>query len=54
MLRVDEASKLFDTTDRKLTDIALQVGFSDYKFFSSVFKKIKGMRPSEYKRLQKN
>ncbi|MDK2811495.1 MAG: Helix-turn-helix domain, partial [Petroclostridium sp.] len=29
------------------------VGYSDYKYFSSVFKKIEGISPSEYTELLK-
>ncbi|HHY81627.1 MAG TPA: AraC family transcriptional regulator [Clostridiales bacterium] len=48
-LRIAEAAKLLETTDRKITDIALEVGFSDYKSFNSVFKRIKGKTASQYR-----
>lgn len=48
-LRTDEACTLLKTTDMKVTDIALQVGFSDMKFFYEVFKKITGKTPGEYR-----
>lgn len=49
-LRVNEACKLLKTTDKRLTDIALEIGFNDYKLFCSNFKRLKGMRPGEYKK----
>lgn len=49
-LRTDEACTLLKSTNMKVTDIALQVGFSDLKFFYEVFKKITGKTPGEYKR----
>ncbi|MGI6570579.1 MAG: AraC family transcriptional regulator [Caldicoprobacterales bacterium] len=48
-LRITEASKLLETTDKKITDIAMEVGFSDYKSFNSVFKRIKGITASQYR-----
>lgn len=49
-LRTDQACKLLKTTDMKVTDIALQVGFSDLKFFYEVFKKITGKTPGDYRK----
>lgn len=48
--RVEEACKLLDAGNKKIVDIALEVGFSDYKSFYTTFKKIKGTSPSEHKR----
>ena len=38
------------TTDYSLTEIAHQLGFSDVKYMSKSFKKIKGKTPMEYKK----
>lgn len=49
-LRITEACKLLDSTDIKITDLASQVGFSDYKTFHSTFKKIIGVLPKDYRK----
>lgn len=49
-LRVDEACNLLRSTDLKVIDIALQVGFKDLKFFYEVFKKITGQTPGDYRK----
>ncbi|MGE5557625.1 MAG: AraC family transcriptional regulator [Bacillota bacterium] len=48
-LRIDEACKLISSTDMKMTDIAYKAGFSDYKSFYRLFKKVTGRRPAEYR-----
>lgn len=49
--RVSVASKLLQEGNLKVYEIAMQVGFIDYKYFVKVFKKYTGARPTE---LQKN
>ena len=49
-LRTDQACALLKTTGLKVTDIAMQVGFNDMKFFYEVFKKITGMTPGDYRK----
>ena len=53
ILQIEEACKIISDTDDKLTDIALKVGFSDYKNFFSVFKKIKRVSPMDFKKNSK-
>lgn len=53
-VRVEEAKKLLDTTDDKTYEISEKTGFNDYKYFSSVFKKITGMSPAQYKKRDKS
>jgi len=48
-IRINEAEKIMMSTDKKIYEIAEAVGFSDYRHFSEVFKKIKGKSPSDYK-----
>ncbi|MDF2803664.1 MAG: transcriptional regulator, AraC family [Anaerocolumna sp.] len=50
-LRIDEACNLLTNTDNKIILIAQMVGYKDLKHFNEIFKKITGMTPSGYKRL---
>lgn len=48
-LRIDKfAEKLLETTE-PIADIAIEMGFSDYKNISRQFRAIKGCTPSEYR-----
>jgi AraC-like DNA-binding protein len=48
--RIDEAAFLIEQGMLSITDISEQVGFSSYNYFFKVFKDVKGMTPTEYKR----
>jgi len=50
--RVDQAKKLLVQSDLKVTDIAEQVGYSDLRHFTQVFRKMVSMTPSEYRALK--
>ncbi|MDF2661699.1 MAG: transcriptional regulator, AraC family [Paenibacillus sp.] len=47
--RIEQACRLMGGTDKPLGDIALEVGFSDYKAFYSAFRKQKGVSPHVYR-----
>lgn len=49
-LRIERACKMLKSTDERVVDIALEVGYSDYKSFSTNFKKITGITPHEYRK----
>ena len=50
-LRVEKAKKfLRDRPDLNLTDIGLECGFANGQYFSTVFKRISGIAPIEYRR----
>lgn len=49
-VRVHEACRLLQTTDRKVSDIAPSVGYQDIAFFNALFKKKTGVSPREYRR----
>lgn len=51
--RVEKASVLLSATDKSISDIANAVGFDDINYFSRMFKKIKGISPSEYRKNNK-
>ncbi len=46
--RMELASTLLLTTDRPAVEIAYRVGYNNYPYFSTVFKKYFGMTPSAY------
>lgn len=50
--RLQESRRLLRTTDLSVLDVALNSGFSDAAYFSTVFKKHQGMTPIEYKKTQ--
>ncbi len=53
-LRIEEACSLLTATDDKIISIAQQVGYKDIKYFNEVFKKITGLTPSAYKKINEN
>ena len=48
-LRIDKAKELLSTTNMKLSDIALEIGYNEPNYFSHVFRKSTGMTPKEYR-----
>ena len=46
--RIRMAVRLFNTTQMSVSDVALQVGISDFGYFSKQFKKQIGVSPREY------
>lgn len=47
--RIERGRQLLATTTHSVTEIALASGFSSSQYFSSVFWKYTGMRPTEYR-----
>ncbi|MEX1377261.1 MAG: response regulator [Eubacteriales bacterium] len=47
--RIEKAKWLLKNTDGKVSDIAQDVGFDNYSYFSTLFKKNVGMSPNEYR-----
>lgn len=47
--RVEKAKKLLIDTTRSITDIALEVGYSDVSYFIKVFKQVEGVTPGKYR-----
>ncbi|OUM95185.1 MAG: AraC family transcriptional regulator [Thermobacillus sp. ZCTH02-B1] len=50
LYRVRQAAILLRSTDRKITDIALEVGFRNLSYFNTVFRQRFGCTPTEYRR----
>jgi YesN/AraC family two-component response regulator len=48
MVRINHAKELISTTNMKLSEIGLAVGFGDLYYFSKVFKKATGIAPSVF------
>ena len=53
-LRLNRAKELLTATDRKSSQIALDVGYNDAHYFSYLFKKNIGMTPGEYRGQNQN
>ena len=53
-IRVNNAASLLETTDYSMAEIAAIVGYEDPLYFSRLFRKIKGMSPSDYRKLLKH
>lgn len=51
-IRIEEATKLLISGKVSISEISGMVGYSDHSYFCKVFKKIKGLSPSQYKRKQ--
>lgn len=49
-LRFQNARWLLETTQKKLIDIAFEVGYSDIQALNKIFKKQLGVTPSEYRK----
>ncbi|MCW8926245.1 MAG: helix-turn-helix domain-containing protein [Xanthomonadales bacterium] len=50
-LRVEEAKRLLESSDKPVDEISEQVGYNDTSFFRRVFKRLTGLTPSHYRRL---
>ncbi len=48
-LRINKAKELLLSTNLKSYEVAEKVGFSDYKYFSMIFKKYTGVSPRKFK-----
>ena len=49
-VRMEEACRLLRETGKKVTDIAADVGYSDIKYFNTVFKRQTGKTPGQYRK----
>ncbi|MEM1485122.1 helix-turn-helix domain-containing protein [Oscillospiraceae bacterium PP1C4] len=48
-VRMDQAKRLLFDPKRKVYEIAAEIGYSDYKYFTTQFKKMIGLSPKEYR-----
>jgi transcriptional regulator GlxA family with amidase domain len=49
-VRVEEAKRLLENTERPIEDISERVGYSDASFFRRLFKRLTGLTPGHYRR----
>ena len=49
-IRIEEACKLLKQTDKKVIDVANDIGYKDIKYFNLIFKKITGKTPGKYRK----
>lgn len=52
-VRISNASRLLQTTQESIGNIAFQTGFSSLANFNRIFRNIKGHSPSEYRRIHR-
>lgn len=52
-IRIEEAAKLLVNKTTPISEISGLVGYSDHSYFCKVFKKLKGVSPSQFRRIQK-
>lgn len=53
-IRIEKAKQLLIDNQLNISEVAYEVGYSEPKYFSNVFKKMVGMTPSSYRKQQRN
>ena len=53
LLRFERARKLIERTNKSITEICLECGFSDYRYLNKIYQKQMGYTPMEYRRSHK-
>jgi transcriptional regulator GlxA family with amidase domain len=51
-LRVERAKEMLLQSDRRMSEIAVTLGFFDQSHFSRTFRRITGVSPGEYVRMR--
>lgn len=52
-LRIEKGCELLAGSDLRITEIAQRIGYEDVKFFHTVFKRMVGVSPREYRKMMK-
>lgn len=52
-MKIQEALRLFNTTEMSVSDVAVAIGFQDFAYFSKIFRKVVGCSPRDYKNMGK-
>lgn len=50
LMRFERARKLVERTNKSITEICLECGFSDYRYLNKIYKKQLGYTPMEYRK----
>lgn len=50
-VRIENAKRLLTQTNKDVIDVAYEVGYSDVKYFTKLFKKSTSLTPTEYRKL---
>ena len=53
-LRIDRAKQLLLESSLPISEISLQVGYTNFSHFTQTFRKMTGVTPSDYRRSQGN
>lgn len=51
--RVKQSESLLITTDHTIKEIAFEVGFNEYSYYSNTFKKINNITPKEFRKIHR-
>ncbi|MDD4680072.1 MAG: response regulator [Clostridia bacterium] len=51
-VRIDTAKKMLQDPNSRISEVSYQVGYENIAYFSSLFKKVVGMNPKEYRNCQ--
>ena len=51
-VRISKSEKLFKISEKSITEISLDVGFSSVTYFNRIFRKYKGCTPTVYRKAQ--
>ena len=49
-VRIEKAKTLLKTTQMRVSDVAKEVGYADLKYFTKLFVKSVGVKPTEYRK----
>jgi YesN/AraC family two-component response regulator len=47
--RIEKAKELLAQSSKKLYDIAAEVGYTNVQYFSTIFKEVEGITPSQFR-----
>ena len=50
-LRIEEAKRLLESGGSAVDEVSAEVGYADASFFRRLFKRVTGLRPTEYRRM---
>jgi YesN/AraC family two-component response regulator len=53
-LRIDRAKQLLLESSLPISEISLQIGYTNFSYFTNIFRKETGVTPSDYRRTQGN